>query len=296
MDEFFWMLFIACVTIFTLRLLLAWGRAPLNRQAIRQLLLERLSVNDERVVVLREVDELMTVQIGDRVCDIHLDALHRRCAESPFRTLLFVRQAAEALQEALAESDALPVDWENRVLPLLIPADAALPADLLTRPFIPALNVGYVVDGEETFRWITQDDLARWAIDGDRLIALAMRNLERSCSGLVIESPPPLPDGKERILGFQTGDGLDAARILIASFYTRFSPRFDNADLCVAIPNRDSLVITTADDQAQITMLNWQATRDHSHHAYPLLNGLLKVSETGIELLNAENMPVEVEA
>ena len=296
MDEFLWMLMIAMVTILTLRWLLAWSRAPLSRQAVRQILLERLASNDERVVVLREEGTLLTVQLGERICDIHLDALHRRCAEFPFRTVLFVRQAVQALQQALADSDALPADWAQRVLPLLIAADASLPPELLTRPLIPALIVGYVLDGEEAFRWITRADLARWEVAEEQLAALAIRNLERSCSGLVVETLPPQEDGLDRVLGFQTGDGLDATRILIPSFYQRFSPRFGDADLCVAIPTRDTLVMVSAADRSQVTLLNWRASNEHSHHAYPLLNGLLKISEQQIELLTADNMPAEADA
>ena len=294
MYDFIGMLIVAGMTMLTLRWLLVWSKAPLNQQAIRQLLVERLLAAGTPTTLLTEAEGELTLRIGEQHCTIRLDALYRRCAEFPFRTLLYIRQAVDAVRVAAEQPVALPDGWETRVMPLLLPAQSATPPELCTASLLPALSVGYALVEPEAFRWITEQDLAGTETTPEALQALARRNLERSCSDLVIDAQPG--EGADHVIGFQTGDGLDAARVLIPSFHARFSPRFDGADLLVAIPTRDTLVIVAATDPQQAAVLDWRTRHEFRQSAYRLLDHVLLVTEHGIGEAAAEETPVEADA
>jgi hypothetical protein len=296
MEGLLWMFAMAGVITLAMRWLLLRGLSPMSRQAIRQLFVERLlATTADSCRLVHDDGQILTMQCGPSTCTIHFEALYRRCVEAPYRTMLFVRQAAQALQEALREADRLPGDWEGRVMPLLVTDELPVPPDLLLRPLTEALRVGYVVDEEEAFRWITRTDLQQGEIDEEQVHALALRNLERSCNGLVIETPPPQADGRDRLLRFRTQDGMDAARVLVPSFYRRFAPRFGDVDVVVAIPTRDTLIAIPATDQAQASFLQWRADTERRHSPHPLATQLLRVGEADITVWNPEEAEEMVE-
>ena len=107
---------------------------------------------------------------------------------------------------------------------------------------------------------------------------------ERSCNALVIEASGGEPHGEDRLLRFLTADGLDAVRIVMPSFYQRFSARFGDSDLLVAIPSRDTLSMIGSHDQALANILEWRSLRKRTGGAYPLSEELMLVSESGITL------------
>ena len=283
MDGFVWVLAVAGVITLAMRWLLLRGLSPMSQQTIRQLFVERLlATAAESCQLIHDDGQALTVQCGSSTCTIHFEALYRCCMESPYHTMLFVRQAVQALQEALRETDAQPADWEDRVVPMLISTALPVPPDLLSRPLTNELRVGYAVAGEASLRWMDRADLEAAGKSAEELHALALRNLERSCHGLVIETPPPLADGRDRLLRFNTRDGLDAARVLLPSFYRRFSPRFGDVDVVVAVPSRDTLIAVPATDQAQASFLQWRAETERRRSAHPLAIRLLRVNEAEI--------------
>ncbi len=279
-----WYLIALCLMLLMLvmRWLMRRGTSPLNRQVVRQLFVERLTAIFPQGHVLYEDDEHVTLQCGEVRCTCYLTTIYRRCLEDPFRMVLFVREAVEAVQAALQESDRLPEDWADRVVPLLLHTEYPTPPDLVVRPLLGPLVVGYALACDGAFGWITRPRLAASAVTDEALHATALRNLVRSCSQLVIDAPPPLPDGRDRLLRFRTNDGLDAARLLLPDFYQRYSPRFGDVDLVVAIPTRDLLLLIPATDQAQASFLSWRIDAERRRSPRPLSAQLLVVGEAGI--------------
>jgi len=282
MDTFLWLLLFTSTMMLVFRWMLSWGTAFINRGTVRQFFLQRLAATRPDMRIIREDDHAIALQIDSQMCTVHLDQLYRRCAESPTQVNLFVRQAVAGLDNALQETDTVPNEWEQVVVPLLITLDMAHPDGLLFRPVFDTLAIGYALNMGGSFRWITQQAMTDAGIAFDHLHAIAMRNLERSCNMLVIESPQLAADGHERFVRFSTADGLDAARLLIPSFYQRFTSRFEDNDLLVAIPSRDSLAMVSTDDAALANMLAWRSAQERLHRAYPLYPLLLRVSEDGL--------------
>lgn len=293
MGEFFWYLLLAVTTIFTVRWLLAWRFSPLSESTIRQLFTERLTMSNADVALLSVDDEQLAVQYHNTICTIQFDALYRRCQENPYQTLLTVRNAVYTFLIALQESETLPEDWSTCVMPLLLNIDLPCPPNLVARPFIGPLAISYVVNTDTYFRWVTTDDMPHMGIDEEQLYAIARANLERSCHALVIDAPPAMADGQDRVLSFQTNDGLDAARVLIPSFFQRFSPRFGDSNLLVAIPARDTLLIAAENDQSHAALLAWRVGIDRAHRPHPLLEELLKISDGKVELWSPDGAPAE---
>jgi len=283
MDELIWVLVLTGMAMLTMRWLLAWGASPISHDGVRRLFLQRLTAVSSGVVITAETKDHVTLTIQEQPCTVVLTQLARRCLEQPAQTHLFIRQAVSGLLHAVHAVEALPTDWDRRVLPLLLPSDAVLPPDLVARSFTTEVQVAYALDYEHAIRWLTWSDLAEIGLNEERLHEVALRNLERSCNVLVIDALPQDEEGSDRLLRFRTQDGLDAARLQLPSFYQRFSPRFGDVDLLVAVPSRDTLIMIGADDQQQMSVLSWHARGLYNRAAYPLYGGLFKVTEHGLE-------------
>ena len=280
-NEVWWVLAMAGLTALVVYGLLLWRVTPSHRTAIRALLVQHFLLCGIPAEVLSEHEELLVVRLAGRTVTLCLQQLLRRCAEAPPQTTFFVRQAVDAVIGALEVPDALPADLTARLVPLLVPGEMTIPAGVPLRPFQPELFVVPALDEGTRFRLLTTAALEAAGLDVDTAYATALRNLDRSCNMLVIDAPEEHDDG-EQILRFRTLDGLDAARVLLPSFFPRFSPRFDDADLLVAIPARDTLIMVAADDPAHMNVLIWHARREFSRQAFPLLPVPLLVREDGI--------------
>jgi hypothetical protein len=148
----------------------------------------------------------------------------------------------------------------------LVPEGTADPDALACRMLLPGVEMTYAVENGASFRMIRVTELAEAGVEPETLHQFALRNLERSCSALVIEAREGEADGEELMLHFQTRDGLDAAPLL------------------VAIPGRDTLFVVSAENPAATGWLTWRSRQEHRRQAYPLLPAPLRVSEHGVEL------------
>lgn len=277
-----WMIVYTGMAMVVIRWLLRWNTAPMNRQLIRRFFLQHLLTLSPHLRVQAEHDDMITLLAGEQACLIHLEQLYHRCAEAPARIGLTIREAAQALVHSIMAGDVWPADWDRRVVPLLINDGALLPPDLLTRPLLGSLHTAYALPTEGALRWMTRQDADAVAMDVETLHTLALRNLERSCNMLTVNVPSRFADDRDRLVQFSTADGLDAARVLLPSFYQRFSPRFNDTGVLVAIPTRDSLAMVSVDDSALASLLAWRGAREHKRRAYPLYGDLLLVTEDGL--------------
>jgi hypothetical protein len=286
-NEVWWVIAMAGLTAAALYGVLAWQVTSTANADIRGLLVQHFLLCGIPAEILEGHDEVLVLRLAGRTVRLHLAQLYRRCAEAPMQKTYFVRQAVEAVIGALEAPDALPADAVERMMPVLMPAEMVRPAGLPLRPFQPGLDVALAIDEGIRFRLVTDDALATGGLTSDAAFDTAMRNLERSCNMLVIDTPEESDEG-EQILRFRTLDGLDAARVLLPSFFHRFSPRFDDADLLVAIPARDTLIMVAADEPAHMNVLIWHARREFGRQAFPLLPVPLLVRDEGIVLWGAQ--------
>ncbi len=284
-------LFGGLILLFVRRLLSA--PQALNRQGVRVLFLQQMRDFRPDLQLLDETADRVSMQIGAQVCTVQFEQLYRRCAEQSARMGEFIQQAIDGIATSLLDDTTMPTNWAERVYPLLMRADSTIPPALLTDRVTTQLSLGYVIRNEHTFSWMTKEMLQQTPVSEDALHTLAIRNLERSCSNLVIDTPGEQADGQEHYLRFITADGLDAARVLIPSLHSRFAPRFHDDDLLVAIPTRDTLVMIGSHDGAIANFLGYRGTWEHNRRAFPVSDRLLLVTENGISPWPPEQKLVE---
>ncbi|MHB9023571.1 MAG: DUF1444 family protein [Armatimonadota bacterium] len=282
MEQGFWLLLLTVITYLMLRWLMAWSTTPLNAQAIRTLFIQYLLTMYRGAELVAEQEDAVSVKINDVTCAFRLDQLFRRCLEDPQHANQLIQQAIQGIHAAFHDEDPLPENWEQRVMATLVSTRSPLPPDLVSRPFTDALLIAYTLDSKELLRWISCQDLMKAGISEEALHDIAFRNLERSCNALVIETQSAWTDQYDRLVRFATADGYDAARLLIPSFFQRFSPRFGDADLLVAIPTRDTLAMTSAQDEDFARLLAWRTGKEYQRRAFPLYDGVLMVTEQGV--------------
>jgi hypothetical protein len=293
MEQGFWLLLLAGITMLMLRWLLAWSTTPLNAQAIRTLFIQYLLVMYRGAVLVAEDENSLSIRIGEVTCAFRLEQLFRRCLEYPQQTSQLIQQAIQGINAAFHDNDTLPEQWTDHVMATLINARSPMPPDIISRPFTETLVIAYTLDSKELLRWITTQDLAQAGINEETLHDLAVRNLERSCNALVIETQSTWSDSFDRLVRFSTTDGHDAARLLIPSFFQRFSPRFGDADLVVAIPTRDTLAMASAQDEDYARLLAWRVGKEYQKRAFPLYEGILKITEQGVTAWHPEEIDFE---
>lgn len=223
-----------------------------------------------------------TFRRGELSCVVQFGQLMLRCAEIPARSGEIIRLAAEDIITALQQHATEMTNWHEKLVPLLYHSVQPLPAEVLRDSFVDELQIVYVLNFPENFRYITDNDLLIFEICRDELRELAIDNLERSCNRLEIDTPGPDSEGDERMLRFTTGDGLDATRLLIPSFFQRFSPRFDDTNLLVTIPTRDTLVIFSERDAPLAKMLSLRNSAEMNYRAYPLYHKIMLVDENAV--------------
>lgn len=283
MDNVVWICLLGMVTLITLRWLFTWSLTPHNLQMVRYLFVQRLLTAYPDAILVTENEEQISARLSGHICTIRLDALYRRCREFPFRADEFIQEVVQTFDQAMMEPAGLPPDWQQSILTLLLRLDAQPPDELVYRPVLGTLAIGYVVEVGAGFRWITHHDLERSGVSADALHEFALRNLERSCNRLVIETMNAMKEGDDRVVIFHTRDGLDATRLLLPSFYQRFTNRFGDEDMLVGIPTRDTLIMVGARDQPHANLLAWRTGTDYATHAYPLLATLVRVTSEGLE-------------
>ncbi len=277
---FIWLLFGGLIYL-AIRWLVDTRAPAMTRLTLRAALRQWL-LNLRPELQVEEAEDSLRVTAGGRNGALYLEQLLRRCREYPEHATLLVEDAATAFVAALDEEDGLPEDWAEQVLPQLLPDDAA-DRELARQALLAGVQVGYVLPSDGAFRWITQAELAAAGVSAQALHEAALRNIERSCNRLVIDAREGEYEGEELMLHFQTGDGLDAARLLVPTFFQRFAPRFAEAPLLVAVPTRDTLIMVSAENAGTAGWLAWRSRQEYHRHAYPLLPMLLRVTERGIK-------------
>lgn len=135
---------------------------------------------------------------------------------------------------------------------------------LLSRELAEGLRVCYVIDDPWSMVFVCQAHLRQWGIDSEALHRLAMQNLERA-SG----ARPTVPGPADEPLVLRTGDGYDAARVLL------LDPEAAEG-LLVALPERDTLWVGN-EAKASLTSL-MQINRAHNEEAaYPVSPTLFRM-------------------
>jgi uncharacterized protein YtpQ (UPF0354 family) len=174
-----------------------------------------------------------------------------------------------------------------RVLPQIVPTEFKETApDLLYRPFFSGLGIAYTLDSDGTYELLQQPILAAWGVKQEALEAQAIANLEALCKSQASE-PKRRKEGA--FLTIAAEDSYSAARLLLPQFMRTLRDALDAPRIFVGIPNRDFFVAWTPDFSRRQAFAA-KIRSDVENEPYPLTDDLFVSSETGINLMSADEL------
>lgn len=147
------------------------------------------------------------------------------------------------------------MDWVRSAAPAL--GDAAL----VHRPFGDDLAICYVIDEPWSMVFVCRAHLRQWGRSEEDLFRLASQNLQRLAGAEL-----PIPGVNDEPIIVRSGDGYDAARVLMLD-----PERVEG--LLVAMPERDVLWLCSESSAglAELMSLNEEQNREAEHPVSPHL-------------------------
>lgn len=193
----------------------------------------------------------------------------RRLVKKHFDRLL---RDAETLVGGITWGEAKPL-----LLPQLMPAAFLEQIPLAERPFAPGVRVGLVIDAPCGYRYARPDELEAWGVRLDRALALALDNLTTRSQGLPVHAGT----GADRVLMLASGDGYDAARVLLPR-WRELAAEHLGLPFRFGVPHRDFLLCWSADTTAA-TQAAFRAkiAEDFKRQPYPLSPLAFEMNEEG---------------
>ena len=110
---------------------------------------------------------------------------------------------------------------------------------LAYREFLADLIITYVIDEERSVAYINEDHLDRWSVDTQEIHKHAIANLRRRTNEQV--DYVVTGAGEQRIFIFNSGDGYDATRLLLADVLMAWARELPG-QLVIGVPNRDFMI------------------------------------------------------
>jgi hypothetical protein len=194
--------------------------------------------------------------------------------------------AAERLVSLLPGSPdapaALPFEEVCDVLlPRLVPegflADLGDPWPLCTAPLGHDVHVALVAVMGDRARYIRTDEVRAWGMTPGEARRRAVRNLAtRSAQATLARGD--MPEGP--LVAARTGDGLDAARLVLPGLYGVLAAEL-SPPILAAVPHRDTLLATTAQQPAAVAALRQRATDARDRAPHGISAALFEVTDGG---------------
>ncbi|HMQ23135.1 MAG TPA: hypothetical protein PKE00_11635 [Planctomycetota bacterium] len=149
------------------------------------------------------------------------------------------------------------------------------PGALVRRELFEGLDLCFVIDEGDSMVFVTEGHLRAWGIDAIALENLSMTNLRRlaaSDGGL-----PVLQSEDAVALTVESGDGYDAARVLLALDRSVE----DVESLVFAMPDRDKLVVARRSADLATLMQSVEDSFEHAEH--PISPRLFAIKDRRLE-------------
>ena len=169
----------------------------------------------------------------------------------------------------------------ERILPILSSEDELRSDERVQLPWVGGLCVGYVVDEDESYRYVHQRMIEAWGLSPDDLHELALRNLRRYTAAHPLEVTMVGDDKDPRLLMPVKPDAYNCSRVLDPDFHGQLRELF-GPELIVGVPNRDFFVAATMKDPELINQIRKRVNDDFTTMHHPLTRRLLVVSADGV--------------
>jgi hypothetical protein len=187
------------------------------------------------------------------------------------------------LAELDEENGPAPLHWSDvqpRLRPQFMPAEYLdqARAPLLSFPLNDDVVIGVVVDQENTYAYVRAEDPELWGVAPETVYDVAIENLNRASA----EVPMHSGSGPDRFIAIETGDGYDAARLLVPGL-RGFIAEHLGSPYFAAIPNRDFLICWAMDASSGFQQFTREkVAKDNAEQPYSLTAEVLVVSPESI--------------
>ena len=181
----------------------------------------------------------------------------------------------------------------NDIMPQFASTDLKSTTNILTMDFSPTVDIGFVISGESTYRFISQAELDIWKVNMDMVYETAMRNLDKRSRNInveVAEAAEKDPTAKYVIV--ELDDGFSAVRLL-SSNVRKAIAREVGEQYIAAIPTRDFLIFWHKDFPL-FAAFSDQVKKEYLNEVqYPLTPNLFMVNKQGIQPVQLQEKEVQ---
>ncbi len=218
---------------------------PMTPEQFAVYMEKRLTLHDEIEVLGREGLELRLRAGGaDTVAD--LTSVYAAYSRDPSQLDIVVQNFVAVVRGITPDRSATDfAELADRIYPMLKPiallaevSERRLPM-LAYREFLAELIIAYVIDEGRSVAFVNEEHLERWGLSTQDLHEQALANLrERTLQQVDYAT---LGEGEQRLFIFNSNDGYDATRLLLADVLAEWARQLPG-NIVIGIPNRDFLI------------------------------------------------------
>jgi uncharacterized protein YtpQ (UPF0354 family) len=152
-------------------------------------------------------------------------------------------------------------------------------APVITFPFAGDVVVAIAIDLTHAYSYVSSANLHRWKVTEELAYEQALSNLERASDGIQIHAS----EKPQRLLAIQTGDGYDAARLLLPAM-RKLAVEQLGEPCYAALPNRDFLILWARSNPEEFqSMVRAQIRQDSESQPYPLTSTVFVVTQAEVK-------------
>ena len=172
---------------------------------------------------------------------------------------------------------------EDRIMPMLYPDEDAADTlkDFVQLPWIGGLTQVFVIDEDDTYRFVHAAMLEQWDLSMDLLQELAMDNLDSYAVDHPMQVNVIGDEEDPQMLVPVNPDPYNSARILGRNFHQRLREMF-GPEVLVGVPNRDFFVAVSLNHPQLISHVRERVVQDYHSMHHPLTERLLVISADGV--------------
>jgi len=224
-----------------------------------------------------------SVRLGQS--EISLSSFYRMYLQQPenFRRIVVPGLTTVVRLQELGPDQLAPSleQVKERILPILAAEDDPRSDERVQMPWVGGLNVGYVVDEDDSYRYVHQRMIEAWDLSPDDLHDLALSNLRRYSATHPLEVTMVGDDEDPRLLMPVKPDAYNCSRVLDPDFHVQLRELF-GPELIIGVPNRDFFVAGKLKDPDLIAQIRKRVNEDFATMHHPLTKRLLVISADGV--------------
>lgn len=203
---------------------------------------------------------------------IGLPNIYRIYCQNPTDTSLINSEIDNLINSIIIknESSIDSIAWDkakNLLRPQFMPREYLdQMSGLINIPFSTDVNIGFVIDGEKSYSYIREKDIQKWHKTIQDICEQSIHNLDSLTKGIQLS----VMAGPSKVVMINSGDGFDAARILLPKF-RRMLNKHVGSNFTFALPNRDFLICWASNAPPEFSeQLHAKIRKDFQSENHPL--------------------------